>query len=119
MREGGRGAGASTASVGGLVAGAFDSKSNLLGFVFGMTGVRGGQLAHWSHMLGVHESARNLGVGENAGRYVAGGGVGDHVPVGQTVAYPSYPPTSGRHAESPTTWGFHTDPEPQMKGVNI
>jgi len=49
--------------VGGLVAGAFDANDALLGFVFGITGVRGGELAHWSHMLGVQESARNLGVG--------------------------------------------------------
>ena len=49
--------------VGGVAAGAFDAKDNLLGFVFGITGVRDGELAHWSHMLGVHESARNLGVG--------------------------------------------------------
>jgi predicted GNAT superfamily acetyltransferase len=55
--------------VGGLVAGAFDSKSNLLGFVFGITGPRDGQLAHWSHMLGVHESARNLGVGRMLKEY--------------------------------------------------
>ena len=55
--------------VGGLVAGAFDSKNTLLGFVFGITGVRDGQLAHWSHMLGVHESARNLGVGRMLKEY--------------------------------------------------
>ncbi len=54
--------------------------------------------------------ARNLGLGETAGRYVAGGGVGDHRPVGQTIAYPSYPPTSGAHSEVPTSWGFHTEP---------
>jgi len=54
--------------------------------------------------------ARQLGVGETAGRYVAGGGVGQHVPVGQSIAYPSYPPTSGQHAESATTWGLHTEP---------
>jgi hypothetical protein len=54
--------------------------------------------------------ARNLGVGENAGRYVPGGGVGDHRPVGQAIAYPSYPPTSGTHSETPTSWGFHTEP---------
>jgi len=53
--------------------------------------------------------ARNLGVG-GAGRFIAGGGVGQHVPVGQTVAYASYPPTSGTHAEVPATWGFHTEP---------
>ena len=54
--------------------------------------------------------ARQLGVGVNAGRYIPGGGVGDHVKVGVTIPYDSYPPTSGRHAESPTTWGFHTEP---------
>ena len=54
--------------------------------------------------------ARQLGVGESAGRYIAGGGVGQHVPVGQSIAYPSYPPTSGQHAESATTWGLHTEP---------
>jgi hypothetical protein len=61
-------------------------------------------------LIGVVLIARQLGIGEGAGRYVAGGGVGDHVPVGQSIAYPSYPPTSGQHAESPTTWGFHTEP---------
>lgn len=54
--------------------------------------------------------ARQLGVGEGAGRFVAGGGVGQHLPVGSTTAYPSYPPTSGQHAGSPTTWGLHTEP---------
>jgi hypothetical protein len=54
--------------------------------------------------------ARQLGLFENAGRYVAGGGVGQHVAVGQVVAYASYPPTSGQHALSPTTWGLHTEP---------
>lgn len=54
--------------------------------------------------------ARTLGVGESAGRYIAGGGVGQHLPVGQPIAYPSYPPTSGQHSESPATWGLHTAP---------
>lgn len=54
--------------------------------------------------------ARQLGVGEGAGRYIAGGGVGQHLPVGQSIAYPSYPPTSGQHADSATTWGLHTEP---------
>jgi hypothetical protein len=54
--------------------------------------------------------ARQLGVGEGAGRYIAGGGVGQHLPVGQTIAYPAYPPTSGQHSVSPATWGFHTEP---------
>jgi predicted GNAT superfamily acetyltransferase len=55
--------------VGGLVAGAFDAEGTLLGFVFGISGVRDGQLAHWSHMLGVRESARNLGVGRMLKEY--------------------------------------------------
>ena len=49
--------------VGGIAAGAFDASGSLLGFVFGITGIHDGELAHWSHMLGVRESARNLGVG--------------------------------------------------------
>ncbi len=49
--------------VGGLAAGAFDANGELLGFVFGMSGVRDGELAHWSHMLGVRESVRNSGLG--------------------------------------------------------
>ena len=49
--------------VGGIAAGAFDADGMLLGFVFGISGIHDGELAHWSHMLGVRESARNLGVG--------------------------------------------------------
>ncbi|MDQ6829007.1 MAG: hypothetical protein M3081_09090 [Gemmatimonadota bacterium] len=49
--------------VGGIAAGAFDAQGTLLGFVFGISGIHDGELAHWSHMLGVRESARNMGVG--------------------------------------------------------
>ena len=49
--------------VGGLAAGAFDEAGELIGFVFGVSGVRDGELVHWSHMLAVRESARNLGLG--------------------------------------------------------
>lgn len=49
--------------IGGIVAGAFDAEDRLLGFVFGMTGVEGGQLVHWSDMLAVRAEARNLGIG--------------------------------------------------------
>ena len=55
--------------VGGLVAGAFDSSDQLIGFVFGINGVRDGQPVHWSHMLGVRESARNLGLGRKLKEY--------------------------------------------------
>ena len=54
--------------------------------------------------------ARQLGVFESAGHYVAGAGVGDHRPVGQPIAYSSYPPTSGTHWLTPQTWGFHSEP---------
>ena len=55
--------------VGGLAAGAFDPSGELLGFVFGINGVRDGELVHWSHMLGVRESARNLGLGRKLKEY--------------------------------------------------
>lgn len=54
---------------GGVAAGAFDSTGALLGFVFGISGVRDGELVHWSHMLGVRESARNLGLGRMLKEY--------------------------------------------------
>lgn len=49
--------------VGGIVLGAFSFTGDLVGFVFGFTGVADGESTHWSHMLGVRESVRNLGVG--------------------------------------------------------
>ena len=51
------------ARVGGLVAGAFTTDGELLGFVFGLPALIDGTVAHWSHILGVRESARNAGVG--------------------------------------------------------
>ena len=44
------------AYVGGIAAGAYDANGMLLGFVFGISGIHDGELAHWSHMLGVRES---------------------------------------------------------------
>ena len=49
--------------IGGIVAGAFAADGELVGFVFGLTGSRDGHTIHWSHALGVRESARNAGVG--------------------------------------------------------
>jgi predicted GNAT superfamily acetyltransferase len=49
--------------VGGVAAGAFDPAGKLLGFVFGLAGVRRGRLVHWSHMLAVRPEARDLGLG--------------------------------------------------------
>ena len=50
--------------VGGVSAGAFDANGTLVGFVFGLTGVREGKLVHWSDMLAVRESARGHRLGE-------------------------------------------------------
>ena len=55
--------------VGGLAAGAFDGDGEMLGFVFGVNGVRDGEIVHWSHMLGVRERARNLGLGRRLKEY--------------------------------------------------
>jgi chorismate synthase len=48
--------------IGGVTAGAF-SGAELVGFVFGMTGLREGRLVHWSDMLAVRPSYQNRGVG--------------------------------------------------------
>ena len=50
--------------LGGVASGAFDSGGELLGFVFGMSGLMAGRLAHWSDMLAVHPNARDRGIGE-------------------------------------------------------
>jgi predicted GNAT superfamily acetyltransferase len=49
--------------IGGIAAGAFNSRNEMVGLVFGFTGVRDGRPVHWSHMLAVKESQRNAGVG--------------------------------------------------------
>lgn len=50
--------------VAGVAAGAFDAVSERLeGFVFGISGLRDGQPAHWSHMLAVRPCARGRGLG--------------------------------------------------------
>ncbi len=55
--------------VGGVAAGAFDADERLLGFVFGLSGVRAGRLAHWSDMLAVRAEARGLGLGRRLKGY--------------------------------------------------
>ena len=49
--------------LGGVTAGAFDEHDRLLGFVFGMTGLIDGRIAHWSDMLAVSPAARDRGIG--------------------------------------------------------
>jgi predicted GNAT superfamily acetyltransferase len=55
--------------LGGVVAGAFAPDGALVGFVFGMTGVRRGQLVHWSDMLAVRREWRGHGVGQALKRF--------------------------------------------------
>lgn len=50
------------AHVGGVVIGAF-KEGELIGMVFGFAGFQGDERVHWSHMLAVRDSARDLGVG--------------------------------------------------------
>jgi predicted GNAT superfamily acetyltransferase len=50
--------------IGGVTAGAFAASGRMVGFVFGMTGIRDGRLAHWSDMLAVREEARGHHIGD-------------------------------------------------------
>jgi predicted GNAT superfamily acetyltransferase len=49
--------------IGGVTAGAFDENGDIVGFVFGMTGVENGELVHWSDMLAVRADLRDHGIG--------------------------------------------------------
>ena len=55
--------------IGGVTAGAFDSHGRLLGFVFGLTGLRDGRLVHWSDMLAVRTEARGRQLGARLKQY--------------------------------------------------
>ena len=49
--------------VGGVASGAFTPDGRLVGFVFGISGVRDGAPAHWSDMLAVRPEVRQRGLG--------------------------------------------------------
>ena len=55
--------------LGGILAGAFDAGGDLLGFVFGLTGVVDGRVLHWSDMLAVRAHARDRGIGDALKRH--------------------------------------------------
>ena len=55
--------------IGGVTAGAFDESGRMVGFVFGLTGVRDKELVHWSDMLAVREELRGQGIGEQLKNY--------------------------------------------------
>ncbi|MCG6986678.1 MAG: hypothetical protein LJF06_00610 [Gemmatimonadetes bacterium] len=55
--------------LGGVAAGAWSADGTLDGFVFGMTGVRDGEVVHWSDMLAVRRGIRDQGVGTSLKAY--------------------------------------------------
>ncbi len=55
--------------VSGVTAGAFDESGKMVGFVFGLSGLRNGKPAHWSHMLAVRPELRDRGIGRELKRY--------------------------------------------------
>lgn len=48
---------------GGILLGAFDETGAMRGFVYSIPSIKNGQLAQWSHMLGVTREARGSGLG--------------------------------------------------------
>ena len=58
-----------TSRLGGILSGAFDGRGELLGFVFGLTGVVGGRVVHWSDMLAVRADVRDRGIGDALKRH--------------------------------------------------
>ena len=54
---------------GGVAAGAFAPDGRMLGFVFGLTGVRSGALVHWSDILAVRAEAQGRRLGEAMKHY--------------------------------------------------
>jgi len=55
--------------LGGVSAGAYDAKGALVGFVFGLTGQRDGEVVHWSDMLAVRPAQRDGGLGARLKAY--------------------------------------------------
>ena len=53
----------------GVCAAAFAPDGRMLGFVFGLTGLKDGALAHWSDLLAVRKDARGAHIGERLKRY--------------------------------------------------
>jgi chorismate synthase len=80
--------------IGGVAAGAFDAENNLLGFVYGLTGVENGRIVHWSDMLAVRPEARNLGLGRRLKEFQRRA-VGE---LGGIVIYWTFDPLVARNA---------------------
>lgn len=83
-----------TQKIGGVAAGAFDAQGAMLGFVFGMAGVRGGKIIHWSDMLAVREDARDRGIGRSLKEFQRRAARAS----GATTMYWTYDPLVARNA---------------------
>ncbi len=55
--------------IGGVTAGAFNEEGELIGFVYGLTGLMDGKPVHWSHMLAVLPEYRDENLGARLKRY--------------------------------------------------
>lgn len=80
--------------VGGVAVGAFDERGDLIGCVFGITGVDRGKVVHWSHMLAVVPSARNSGIGRRLKEYQRD----LLLPLGVEVVYWTFDPLLAKNA---------------------
>jgi hypothetical protein len=70
-------------------------------------------------VVGVLVARSLLGLGGGPGRFTGpGSGVGNHQTEGVPITYSSYPPTSGPHWPTPTTWGFHSEVVPDERAVH-
>lgn len=80
--------------LGGVTSGAFDDAGRMLGFVFGVTGLRDGKLVHWSDMLAVHPGAQGEHLGERLKEHQR-----DHCrSLGIETIYWTYDPLVARNA---------------------
>lgn len=80
--------------IGGIAAGAFDADGQIVGFVFGLTGVEHGRLVHWSDMLAVRADRRDHGIGRHLKEFQR-----DHLrALGITRIYWTYDPLVARNA---------------------
>jgi predicted GNAT superfamily acetyltransferase len=55
--------------LGGVTAGAFADDGTMLGFVFGVTGIKDGRVVHWSDMLAVRPEAQGTHLGTRLKEY--------------------------------------------------
>jgi predicted GNAT superfamily acetyltransferase len=83
-----------TQKVGGIAAGAFEPDGRLVGFVYGITGVKDGSPVHWSHMLAVRQDSEGLGLGRLLKAYQRE----ELVESGVRVSYWTFDPLVARNA---------------------